>query len=212
MKVFEFNDRMWWLAAREGKITGSRLKSIVVKRGTGKKIGFYELIAEKLGIPAEEVETPMERGSRLEKEAIARFSEETGKEVDTRLLLWTRDDNENIALSPDGVVIPKKGAVETEAVEVKCLSASRHIEAYLTQQVPDEYEYQVLQYFIVNEDLKTLYFVCYDPRFAMNPNIKLDFFYLTIQREDVIEQVNEILEYERTTLKEVDDIVNNLTF
>ena len=55
------------MAAREGKITGSRLKDIIVKRGTGKKIGFYSLIAEKLGIPAEEGETPMERGSRLEK-------------------------------------------------------------------------------------------------------------------------------------------------
>jgi hypothetical protein len=213
MKVLTFNDRLWWMAAREGKITGSRLKNVVVKRGSGKKIGFYELIAEKLGVHAEEGETPMERGNRLQQEAIDRFSTETGKKVDTTLALWVRDDNENIAISPDGVILPKKkGAVETEAVEVKCLSAARHIEACLTKQVPDEYEYQVLQYFIVNENLKTLYFVCYDPRFAINPNIKLDFFYLTITRKQVDDQVKEILEYERATIKEVDEIVNSLSF
>src|SRR5579864_8766734 len=105
MKVLTFNDRVWWMAAREGKITGSRLKNIVVKRGTGKKVGFYELIAEKLGIPSEEVETPMERGNRLEQEAIKRFEQETGKTVDGSLILWSRDDNDNIAISPDGVVV-----------------------------------------------------------------------------------------------------------
>jgi len=201
------------MAAREGKITGSRLKDIVVKRGAGKKIGFYALIAEKLGVPAEEIETPMERGSRLEQEALKRFEEETGKTVDGSLILWARNDNPNIAVSPDGVIVPKKkGAIETEAVEVKCLSAARHIEAFLTKQVPAEYEYQVLQYFICNEDLKTLYFVLYDPRFSLNTQVKLDFFYIEVKRKAVQKEVDEVLAYERATLKEVDEIVNNLTF
>jgi hypothetical protein len=48
------------------------------KRGTGKKIGFYALIAEKLGV-YDDSEAPMERGARLEKEALERFEKETGR-------------------------------------------------------------------------------------------------------------------------------------
>lgn len=200
MKTLTFETKEEWLEARRGRITGSRLKDIVVKRGTGKKIGFYELIAERLGIPPDG-EDVMERGNRLESEALEHFATETGKKLNTSLVMWTRDDNENIAISPDAFI------GKTEAVETKCLSSARHIEALLTQQVPSEYEMQVLQYFIVNDSLKTLYFVFYDPRLIAKP-----FFYITIKREDVQEKVDEYLEYQRTTLEEVNKIVNELTF
>jgi predicted phage-related endonuclease len=195
-----FDDREAWLLARRGKITGSRLKDIIVKKGTGRKIGFYELIAERLAV-APDSERPMDRGTRLEEEAIERFSTETGKKVDTSLVIWERDDNDSIAVSPDGFI----GV--TEAVETKCLSSARHIEAFLTQKVPDEYEMQVLQYFIVNDKLKTLYFAFYDPRIPFK-----DFFYLTVKRKDVEEQVTEYLEYQRKTIAEVNEIVNSITF
>lgn len=260
MNVFTFNDRLFWLSARLGKITGTRLKDIVVSTQPTKemimkvlddagisydakakkevledlltpemkvkammmlpkKIGFYELIAERLGVPAgENDEYPMERGSRLEKEAIARFCEETGKEVNTTLLLWAREDNESIALSPDGVVVSKKKTdLETEAIEVKCLSASKHIKGYLTQRVPEDYWMQALQYFCVNDRLQTLHFVMYDPRFAMfkpadDKTGKLDFFFIDIQRSEVEKEVKEYLEYQRSELREVDKIVNRLSF
>lgn len=205
MQQLNYNNRDEWLAARRGKITGSRLKDIVVKRGTGKKIGFYELIAEKLGIPADD-ENSMDRGTRLEAEAIEQFTKATKKKVNTDLVIWTRDDNENIAISPDAFIDGKKKGIE-EAVECKCLASARHIEAYLTQHIPDEYEFQKLQYFIVNDKLKTLYFCFYDPRLIAMP-----FFYITVNRKDVQEEIDEYLEYQRTTLAEVDDIVNKLTF
>lgn len=200
MRTLKYEDKDTWLLARRGKITGSRLKDIVVKRGTGKKIGYYELIAERLGIPPED-ENAMSRGTRLECEAVDAFKAETGKEVDTSLVIWTRDENTSIAISPDGFI------GETEAVEAKCLSSARHIEAYLTQKVPDEYEFQKIQYFIVNDKLQTLYFCFYDPRILVKP-----FFYLTITRDDVQKEVDEYLEYQINTLKEVDQIVNELTF
>lgn len=199
MKTLKFETKEEWFAGRIGKITGSRLKDIVVKRGTGKKIGFYELIAERLGIPASD-ENPMDRGTRLEGEAVEMFTKETGKEVDTSLYIWTRDDNENIAISPDGVI------GKTEALECKCLSSARHIEAFLTQEIPDEYEFQKLQYFIVNDKLKTLYFAFYDPRLIAKP-----FFYITVKREDVQKEVDQYLEYQKLTLAEVNEIVNHLT-
>lgn len=200
MKTTTFNDKVEWLAARRGKITGTRLKDVITLRGNGKKIGFYELIAERLGIPADD-ESAMDRGARLESEAMEHFVSETKKKVNTDLVIWTRDDNENIALSPDGFI------GKTEAVEVKCLSSARHIEALLTQEVPSDYEYQVLQYFIVNDTLKTLYFVFYDPRLLAKP-----FFYLTIKREDLEEKIVQFLEYQVNILKEVDDAVTKISF
>lgn len=200
MKTVTFESRDEWLSARRGRITGSTLGDIVSKRDTGKKkIGFYSLIAERLGIPADG-ENAMERGTRLEEEAIAEFTKATGKEVDTSLVLWTRDDNESIAISPDGFI------GETEAVEVKCLSSARHIEALLTQKIPDDYEFQALQYFVVNENLQTLYFAFYDPRILAKP-----FFTLQVKREDVQADVDKYLEYQRMTLAEVDELVLKLS-
>ena len=200
MKTLKFEDRDAWLAARRGKITGTRLKDILVKRGNGKKIGFYELIAERLGVPPDD-ENAMDRGARLEAEAIERFKKETGKKVDTSLVIWTRDDNESIAISPDGFI------GKTEAVEAKCLSSARHIEAWITKQVPADYRDQALQYFIVNDSLKTLHFVFYDPRILAK-----DYFMLEIKRAEVKDEVAEYLAYEQNVIKEVNDIVNQLTF
>src|ERR1700704_2195090 len=103
MKTLKFADREAWLFARRGKITGSRLKDIVVKRGTGRKLGFWELVAEGLGLAPED-ESAMDRGSRLEPEALERFATETKKKLDTSLVIWTRDDDESIAVSPDAFI------------------------------------------------------------------------------------------------------------
>ena len=204
MKTLSFETKEEWLDARRGKITGSKLKDIVVKRGTGKKIGFYQLIADRLGIPADD-ENPMERGIRLESEALQTFAKETGKKIDTSLVIWTREDNEDIAYSPDAFTLHKK--IPTECVETKCLASARHIEALLTQQIPDEYEFQKLQAFIVNDDLQTLYFVFYDPRLLARP-----FFYLTIKRSELQAEIDQYLAYERDVLAEIDKIVLELTF
>lgn len=227
MNILSFSDRLFWMAAREGKITGSRLGNVVTLRGNGKKIGYYELIAERLGVPADD-ENPMERGTRLEKEGIERFEKETGKKVDGSLLLWTREDNESIAVSPDGVVISKKKSeVDTEAVEVKCLKSALHIKAIITQQIPEEYYEQAMQYFIVNDKLKKLYFICYDPRFAMfkNPkdkSAKLDYFVIELTRDSFlieekkgeakVDQIKKYYEYQVNLLNEIDAEVTRLSF
>src|SRR3990167_4377512 len=111
-----FESREDWLAARRGKITGTRVKDLIVKRGTGKKKAYYEIIAERLATEPDTEETPMDRGTRLESEGIQKFIENTGKEVDTSLVMWEREDNSSIAISPDGFI------GNTEAIEIKCLS------------------------------------------------------------------------------------------
>jgi len=200
-KKFSNDDkgREEWLESRIGKITGTRVKDILVKRGTGKKIGFYEIIAERIALPPSN-ENPMDRGLRLEDEAVARFEKMTGKKVNTDLVLWMREDNPDIALSPDGAI------GKTEAVEIKCLSTARHIEAYLTKEIPPEYYDQAIQYFVVNDKLKTLYFIMYDPR------CPIDIFWVTLNRIDIGMQIAASLEYQRNTLAEIESIIPTLTF
>jgi len=198
-KVIKFEDEHSWLEARRGRITGTRLKDLINKRGGAPKLGYYELIAERIALPASQ-ENAMDRGHRLEKDACARFAKETGKKVNNELVIWQRDDNENIAISPDGAI------GKTEALECKCLSSARHIEAWLTKEIPSEYEEQILQYFIVNDSLKKLYVVFYDPRMPK------DFFYLTVSRKDVVDKVVEYLELEKRVLREIEEIERQLTF
>lgn len=200
MKTVKFKTDEDWLQARKGKITGSTLKDIIVKRGTTKKDGYYKLIADRLSVETE-TEDPMERGHRLEPEAVARFTEETGIKVNTDLVMWQRDDNEHIALSPDGFIDKE------QAVEVKCLASHKHVKAYLEQKIPKEYEEQAIQYFIVNDDLWILYFCFYDPRLP-----SLDFFYLTLKREDYAVQIDEYLSAQKEFLQEIEEIVNDITF
>lgn len=200
MQTLKFDNRDDWMLARRGKITGSRLKDIIVKRGTGKKKGFYELIAERISVEADG-ERPMDRGTRLEDIAIVQFTEQTGKEVDTSLVILTREENDNIAVSPDGIV------TEKEMVEVKCLSSASHIEAFITQEIPSEYVDQTLQYFVVNDKLETLHVVFYDPRMTVK-----DYFTIEVTREGNEEKIKEYLDYQVQTLAEVDEIVSNLTF
>ena len=186
-----------WKETRMGKITGSRLGRIVVKRGTGKKIGFYELLAEKLGAVSDD-ENPLDRGHRLEEDAVEQFVKATGKEVQVGNVIWMREDDNNIAISPDGII------GENEALEIKCLNSARHLEAFLNQEVPSDYEMQTLQYFIVNEKLETLYLAFYDPRLPVK-----SFFYLTVKRNQA--DVDLYLEYQRKTLEEINVLVTNLT-
>ncbi len=197
----QFETKEEWLEARKGKITGSRLKDIVVKRGTGEKIGFYEIIAERIA-QSPDGENAMERGVRLEEEAILAFQDKTKKNVNTSLVIWESEDNKDIAISPDGFISKE------EAVEVKCLSSAKHIEAIITKKIPDEYEFQKLQYFIVNEKLKTLYFVMYDPR--MPENIQLHYF--TVNREDIEEDIEMYKAYQEDKLAQIEQIITELTF
>lgn len=203
MKSFLFTNEQDWKQARMGKITGSTLKDLIVKRGTGKKKGFYQIIADRIAIPRDD-ENRMDRGHRLEDEAIERFTKETGKKVNTDLVIWTRDDNDNIAISPDGYIVNKKKV--TEAVEVKCLNSASHVEAIITGEYPKEYHEQILQYFVVNDDLKTLYFVMYDP------TVPKDYLCFTINRSDVAEEVEYHLNYEKQELEEIEKWVSELTF
>lgn len=172
-------------------------------RREDRKVGFYQLIADQMGLPPDE-EDRMDRGHRLEEEACQRLSEEIGKEV-VAVGICSRDDEPRIANSPDGLI--KNGGKFTEAVEVKCLKSALHIQALIEQKIPDDYWSQAMQYFVVNDDLGTLYFVFYDPRVTAVPYHKI-----VIQRDDVQDTVEKLLAYQRDALLHADKIIERLTF
>lgn len=183
------------------KDTIDRIKQANIKTKE-KKIGYYKVLAERVAIPANG-ENVMDRGHRLELDAIEKFTKETGKVVNIDLVIWFREDNTDIAISPDGYIEEKKKV--TEAVEVKCLASERHIEAYLTQTIPDEYNPQKIQYFAVNEDLETLYWVFFDPR------CPIDMFYLVFTRKELQAEITEYLMAEQITLSQLAEDEKKLT-
>lgn len=190
-----------WLDWRKSRITGSKLKNLIVKRGNGRKVGFYEILAERLSMDTSEVENPMERGHDLELEAIKEFSERTGHDVKTDCGVWVSDENEYITISPDGEID------DEHAVEVKCLSSANHLKAYVEKEIPTEYKEQAVQYFIVNEKLEQLYFVFYDPRITCLP-----LHYIIINREDIETEIESYKQYELDAIEEINRLVSELTF
>lgn len=172
-----------------------------VKAKLVKKLQFYELVAHKVSVPEEGMEDPMERGSRLEEEALKVFAEKFGKKVSNELVMWVSDANDSLAYSPDGVIS------EEEVVETKCLSSAWHLYIHYEKDIPSQYRKQNLQAFIVNDKLQKLHFVCYDPRIPSLP-----IHWTTITREDVENDIALYKQYELQLMEELNALVTELTF
>lgn len=204
-----------WLEARRTSIGGSDLKDIATERGNGVKIGIYKLIAERLAVEDDGTEAPTDRGHRLEPEALATASEQLGIEFINGDCMWVSDDDPDMHVSPDG-----HSDDNTIAAEVKCLGAANHLEAIidfkasvagkanvLKDEIPSGYRHQVIQYFIINETLETLFFILY------NPLVKsLPLHIIRVDREDVAGEVDYYKQFERETLNGVRTICERLTF
>ncbi len=187
-----------------------------LKLAADPKMGYYEIIAGRTSRPITpndyvdrlngEPFSMMARGHLLEPEALQAFSEKTGKHIHSQSCVWVKGDNDKIYISPDGVVCtkdemekPVEQIIPTEAVEVKCLGNAEIIKAYLTGRYPQEYEPQVLKYFIVNKKLKTLYFIMYTDT---TPGLELQIF--EVHREDVEKRLAEAEAFEVAVMKLID--------
>lgn len=144
----------------------------------------------------------MDRGIELETQALEFFEQVTGKIVET-IGFVESDKNPNIASSPDGL-IKVKGKYR-EAVEIKCLSSAHHLRAWLENAIPKDYFPQAVQYFIVNSDLETLYFVLFDPRMTVHP-----MHVIKLERKDVQEFIEEYEKKEFELLSEVEEALGKI--
>ena len=202
MKIFKIEQRTpEWHELRRGKVTGTGLKRVMGRKDT-QDTYFYEVLAERLSTAGIESESAMDRGIRLEEEAIAFFEKKSGKLVE-RVGFIQSDFNVNIGCSPDGII--RKGKKYVESVEVKCLSSGNHVRAWLTGSVPDEYFPQVVQAFIVNKDLQTMHVVFYDPRIEVKP-----YHVIKVDRKDVAQHVEDYKKAQLEFLERVESTLSKL--
>jgi hypothetical protein len=133
--------------------------------------------------------------------------------------MWISDDNEDISLSPDGSEADTDKP--TYAVESKSLSSDNHLKHVVLDlrarkqdgynpinQVPKDYREQCLQYFVVNQDLQTLYFTLYDDRIALDDLVH---HVIIINREDVLEEIVDQRQVQIETLEKVNRLIEELT-
>ena len=173
---------------------------------------IYKLIAQRIAkpinpndytLPEGATYSAMLRGQILEDEARELISEKLGKQIIPGRV-WQSEENEYMICSPDG-----EFEDETEAVEIKCLDSWKVVKAYYEKHPPAEYKPQILQYFVVNDKLKKLYFCIYSDVFS-NPELGLQIFELN--REDYKEEIEIVKRVENATLELVEREVQKLMF
>lgn len=190
-----------WHEIRRGVITGSKLKDVI---GTPymRKQTFYKVLAERLSVGEYSEESAMARGVRLEDDARIAYEKESGYTV--KICGFTkRDDNLFIGESPDGLI--EVDGKWKGALEIKCLGSHNHVKAKLENKIPDEYEPQVIQKFIVNDDLEWVDFFMFDPRIVDFPELKF-----RINREDVLDLITEYKNKEVAFLNEIETTLKAL--
>ena len=171
-----------WLEARKGKITGTRLKDVLK---TDNLPVIYEMIAELGSDEIEEtfVSKAMERGKNCEPIAISLYQHMTGVVIDS-VGFCVSEENDMLALSPDGFTADRIGAIE-----VKSPNTSTHVKYILGDKVPSEYLPQVMTYFLVNTKLEYLDFISFDDRYKPKP-----IWIKRVTREELKDQLLEVNE------------------
>ena len=221
MKIIELDQNSEeWLEYRKGKSGGSAFgKMYKVNGRTNETIKdqFFVMLAERVARPM----TPNDymdrvpegvsfswavRGHILEPEAAKAFELKTGKILDDGKV-WASDYDPSSYVSPDRVIKSSDGKIR-EAVEIKCLSSEKVLKVWwdkrqLTDGESDfwalpsnEYQAQVIKYFMVNDDLETLYWVLYTD---LIPKLELQI--SEIKREDVSNFIEDAKGIEEKYLK-----------
>lgn len=205
MIIKTYNTEDEWLDDRRPKVTGTKLGGIGEFRGQH-KIGFYELIAARIALYEDGGTSDRDRGHRFEAEAVEQLSNLVGIDFITDRTMWVREDNDYMAYSPDGY-----SADLTVAAEVKNLGTAWHMFIIDTDQIPNDskhpYYNQIIQAFIVNDDLEKVYFTSYDPRFTAKP-----LHVIVITREEAQEAIDYYRNLEERVLAEVEEYVERWAF
>jgi putative phage-type endonuclease len=151
-----------WHEAKLGKVGGTRLKKVF---GSTSLDLIDELIAEIGSGESEDVyvNAAMQRGKDLEPVARKAFTALRNVKID-EIGLCISDEFPNNVCSPDG--FSKDRAI---GIEIKCPSTKKHVQTIRQNQIPNEYKYQVLNYFLVNEKCETVYFISFDTRYSPKP-------------------------------------------
>lgn len=218
IKVSQENDRQTWLELRRGVITGSKAKGIKpLSRGTDKTPqGFWQLLAEKISIEPDG-ENVMDRGLRLENEALRKTAKQFKLNLNYDPGMWLSDIDDDIAVSPDAA---EDVDSPTYAVEAKCFDSANHLKYIIIDKklresetyspftsIPPDNRDQVVQYFLVNEKLETLYFTFYDDRIAID---KHTHHVIIVKRKDVEGEIEVAKDIQTRMLDKVNELIGEL--
>jgi len=177
-----------WFAARCGRITASRFKSVLAKTKSGasasRETYKWQIVAERLtGKVAESyTNSAMRWGTEQEAYALAAYEWQTDKTVATAGFIPMGD---YAGCSPDGLF------GETQGLEIKCpFNSAVHLQTIDSNKMPAEHKPQVQGCMIVTE--RTSWdFVSFDPR--MPQNLKL--FVTTVELDlDYVDQLKVSIE------------------
>lgn len=176
-----------WRELRAGVITGTTLKRAL---SSTSRDFMFELIAEKLAPVKESISNDaMDRGIRLESAALGEYETRTQTVVLDDVGFCLHEKYDWLGLSPDGLV--RKKGKHIRGLEIKCPDSKNHIKYMVNDRIPSEYKYQVMQYFIVCEELEALDFVTYDPRIAI-PELRLKV--ITVTREELKDDIKVVMD------------------
>ena len=209
-----------WLAIRKWVITWTKLEW-VLGWPKAQLTEMYSLLAEKYLV--EEDLRPfeiIERWHELEPIAKAKYEAmflNGRKIVEVGFVL----KNEWLGLSPDWLIktwyhpltkLPN-GKYSTitddiywKAIEIKCPRGKNYIKYMLENKIPDEYKWQVVNYFVVIDDLQELDFVIYNPDVC--EGLK-DLHVITVKREELQKDIEKAQE-RLTEFKKDWDNMNDL--
>lgn len=177
-----------WYEARAGRITGTRLKSVMSSKRETRETLIFTMIYEKIA-PLQDVyqSGTMERGHTIE--AVVK---ELYKEEVTNVGFIKRTDNEYLGISPDGIIIDHVGETSQgeiiirKAVEVKGPLGTNFIRYWIEDKIPSEYFWQVVHYFVVIDTLESLDFIIHNPEpYDARVRTKI----ITVTREELKESI-----------------------
>lgn len=202
------------LEARMGKITGSEFGKLVVKTkdrkgytlssGKGARDIIYQTVWERLldkghisdGLSRINTSArSTEHGHEYEAEAIQRYTEITGNEVDSTQVFIELDDY--IGGTPDGYI------GDDGIIEVKCpWRGGNHIESLLTGEIyNDDYLYQIQGYLWLT-GRKWCDFVTYDPDLPKKIQLNI----IRVDRdEQIIAGIQVVLEEVKNKVIEIEN-------
>lgn len=220
IKVSQENDRESWLDFRRGKITGTKYKGLKpLSRGADRTPqGFWELLAEKVSIQPDG-ENVMDRGLRLQSEAIELTAKMCKLNIVTDAGMWVSDVSDDIAVSPDAY---EDCDSPSYAIEAKCLNTANHLKYVISDirakktnnysafaQIPSDNKEQIIQYFVVNDDLLTLYFTLYDDRISSD-FYKYAHHIIKIDRCEVEGDIQLAKEIQMKVLLDIEDTIEEM--
>jgi hypothetical protein len=210
-----------WFDFRRGKIGGSKVAGIKpLKTGKRKGIiesaaGLWKIIAERVSV-ARDGESDRDRGHRLEELARDKVNHKYKLDL-IKGRVWQSDIDPNIYLSPDS----EEGTdAPVYAQETKAFDTHKHLEIIYQDiqvkklndyspilSIPSDNVDQAVDYFVVNENLETLYWTLINDMVAYE---EMECYVIVITRKDVEGLIEEQKALQVRALQRVDEIVNEL--